>query len=189
MHARNLYSVVLLCLVLVLPVMLPGVCAANQEKGASALEKLMARKAVLDAERAQLDEEFLEIVHRGKTQRLTSAIRRVDADLKAHAHRLLAYMKKRKAFEQRWYDCHPGLRGSPELEKFRIRKASLDSKRTAFIVRYEDLIGTNLPPVGIRRRIRYFKKDLRELEEEFLAYRKAREAFENEWGAFCELKR
>ena len=189
MHARNLYSVVLLCLVLAVPAMLPGICTANQEKGATVLEKLMARKAVLDKEGAQLDQEFLEIIHRGKVQRLTSAIRRVDRDLQAHAQRFLAYMKQRRAFDQEWYKCHPGLKGSREYDEFQTRRANLDSERTAFITRYEDLIGTNLPPVGIRRRIQYFKKDLRKLEEEFLAYQKDREAFENEWGAFCEVKR
>jgi hypothetical protein len=98
-------------------------------------------------------------------------------------------MERREVFEKQWYKCHPGLTGSPEFERFKTKRASLDSERTAFIERYEKLIGENLPPVGIRRRIRYFKKDLRKLEEEFLAYQKNREAFENEWGAFCELKR
>lgn len=189
MHAKKLYSVVLLCLVLALPAMLPGICTANQENDAAAFEKLMGKKAALDKEGAQLDQEFLEIIHRGKVQRLTRAIKRVDRDLQAHAHRLLAYMKQRRIFDQEWYKCHPKLKGSPEFEKFQTRRASLDSARTAFIERYKHIIREHLAPVGIRRRIQYFKKDLRKLEEEFLAYQKDREAFENEWGAFCEVKR
>jgi len=43
--------------------------------------------------------------------------------------------------------------------------------------------------VSRKRKIRYYKIDLREIEEQFLAYRKDREAFEKDWGAFCVLQK
>jgi len=145
MHTRSLYLIVLLCLALIISAVLPGVSAASQEKEAAALEELYERKAALDAERTQLEEEFLEIIHRGKTQRLKSAIERVDADLKSHAERLALYLERRSAFEKDWYNCHPWLKDSPELESFKTRKASLDSERTALLERYSELVGETRP--------------------------------------------
>jgi hypothetical protein len=149
---------------------------------------LQARKAALDTERTQLEQEFLDIIQRGKTTRMRKAIKRVDDDLKAYADRLAVYLEKRDAFEKDWYKCHPWLKESPQLESLAARKASLDSERTELVESFTELVEETRPQVTRKRKIRYYKKDLRAIEEQFLLYRENREAFEADWSIFCTLE-
>jgi hypothetical protein len=162
--------------------------AESQQVDEAVLEELKARKVALDTERTQLEQELLDIIHRGRSTRMKKAIKRVDADLKAYAEKLTVHLDKRHAFEKDWYKCHPWLKESPKLDKLAERRVILDLERTAFLAKYSKIIGAIRPQAGGKRTIRYYKRDLREIEDQFLLFRKNREAFEKDWEAFCDLK-
>jgi hypothetical protein len=156
---------------------------------ATALEALDARKAALDTERAQLEQDFLDIIDRGKRTRTRPSMKRVFADLQEHALRLALYLKRESAFEKDWYKYHAWLGDSPEVESFKARKANLDAEFNELLERYSELVGATQSQLSKKRKMRHYRQDLRAIEEQFLTYRSKRDAFEKDWESFYAAQR
>jgi hypothetical protein len=189
MQTKDPFLLLMLCLALIIPIMFPSISAAGQERDAGALDALREREAALDAEGAQLEQEFLDIIHRGKSTRMRPAMKRVSADLKEHAGRLALYLERESAFEKDWYKYHGWLGDSPEVESFKARKASLDAEREELLEKYSELVGANQSQLNRKRKLRYYRQDLRAIEEQYLAYRSKRDAFEKDWEDYYAIRR
>ena len=157
---------------------------ATHEKDLSDLEALGARKTSLDVERSQLENELAEVMERGQTQRVTRAIWRVNADLKVVVEGLAEHQEKRDAFEKEWEECHGLLEDSPEVEELEERKADLESERMWLQERLSELAAKHQRQINQRREIRWYKVDLREINERFVEYQKERDAFERDRDAY-----
>ena len=157
--------------------------SATPEKDHS-VEALEARRMSLDIERSQLEEELAKVIERGRTQRVTRAIRKVNADLKVVVEALAEHQVKRDAFEKDWEEHHAPLKDSPEVEKFKGRKADLDGERVQLQERLSELAEKNPRQINQRREIRWYKVDLREINQRFSEYRKQRDAFEKDRDAY-----
>lgn len=198
-----------LCLIVVFALVLPGMCRAEkkplqmdaadetstrttpegtpspatEEKDPAALEELKARKADLDMERTQLEKERAELMKKGRQLRATRAIWRVNADLRELNERIAAYQKKRDALEKDWDAHYASLKDSPELEGLRARKATLDVERIQLQEELSKLVEKERN-TRQRRKIRWHKRNLQELNERIVAYQQKRDAFEKDWDAF-----
>ncbi len=198
-----------LCLIVVFALLFPGMCRAEkkplqmdaadetstrtpaegtpspatEEKDPAALEELKARKAALDMERTQLEKEQAELMKKGQELRATRAIWRVNADLRELNERIAAYQKKRDALEKDWDAHYASLKDSPELEGLRARKATLDVERIQLQEELSKLVEKERN-TRQRRKIRWHKRNLQELNERIVAYQQKRDAFEKDWDAF-----
>ena len=198
-----------LCLIVVFALVLPGMCRAEkkplqmdaadetstrttpegtpspatEEKDPAVLEELKARRTALDMERTQLEKEQAELADKGRRLRATRTIWALNADFRELSGRFAAHQEKRNAFEEDWDAYYASLKDSPEIERLKARNATLDVERIQLQEELSKLVEKERN-TRQRRKIRWHKRNLQELNERIVAYQQKRDAFEKDWDAF-----
>jgi hypothetical protein len=156
---------------------------ATQEKDPAVLEELEARRTDLDTERTQLERERAKLMEKGQELRATRAIWALNADFRELSGRFAAHQEKRNAFEEDWDAYYASLKDSPEVEKLKARHATLDMERIQLQDELSKLVEKERD-TRQRRKIRWHKRNLQELNERIVAYQQKRDTFEKDWDAF-----
>ena len=147
---------------------------SSQEKDQAALEQLKARKAALDMERAQLEEEQAELV--GKILKMKAR-----GPARAHYNRLKelndqfgAHQAERDAF---WDSYQSSQKDSSGFQALKARKAALDMERAQLEQELSKLVetGRRLRTRSVLRTVRH---KLRELNDRLVEHRKKRDVFD-----------
>ncbi|MDP2644266.1 MAG: hypothetical protein Q8P24_04955 [Desulfobacterales bacterium] len=173
--------ILLIIVLLTLPATSRSVSTLESKQ--TGIEGLMKRKADLDMERFQLETQRTEHVAQiiGMTARGPT---RATYDKMSHLEdRFAAYQVKEDDFEKDWEAFYSVAKNSPELKRLMTAKALLDKERARLEAELAVLIqtGRKVSTISV---LRVHKDKLMQLNDELVAYRQKRTAFEKERQAY-----
>lgn len=152
---------------------------SSQERDQAALEQLKARKAALDMERAQLEEEQAELVGKILKIKARGPARVHYNRLKELNDRLAAHQGERDAF---WDSYQSSQKDSSGFQALKSRKTALDIERAQLEGELAELVKIG-QRVRTRRVLRTVRHKLRELNDRLVKHRKERDAFDKDLDA------